>query len=435
MSETTNPTQRTIFRFWGPLAATWLMMAAEGPFVAALIARTPDPEVNLAAFGVAFALALVVEAPVVMLMTASTALVRDRRSYRAVRRFSYLLCATQTLPMILLTVPAVFRLAGNGLLGLPDDVARTSYLAVAALLPWPAAIGYRRFFQGILIRQGLTRRVAYGTVVRLGSMAAAGLVLYFSRLVPGAVVGAGALSAGVVMEAAASRFWVRRSLQELHAGPEGEDLPAGKLVRFYLPLALTTLLAFGTNPLLTFFAAHGRLALESLAVLPVLHSLLFLFRAPGVAFQEVTVALLGDDGEGHAALRRFARSLAFALSGGLILLAFTPLATAWYEHVAGLSPALTRLALPPIRLLVLMPALEVFLALLRALLVNSRRTGEVSTASAVEIAVVTVVLAVAVFAFDAVGVIAAAWALLLGRLAATALLVRSSGAWAHRGGS
>ena len=29
--------------FWLPLAATWLMMAVEGPFLAALIARLPEP--------------------------------------------------------------------------------------------------------------------------------------------------------------------------------------------------------------------------------------------------------------------------------------------------------------------------------------------------------------------------------------------------------
>ncbi len=44
--------QAFIFRFWLPLAATWIMMAAEGPFLAAVIARLPDPTFNLAAYGV-----------------------------------------------------------------------------------------------------------------------------------------------------------------------------------------------------------------------------------------------------------------------------------------------------------------------------------------------------------------------------------------------
>jgi len=39
-------------------------------------------------------------------------------------------------------------------------VAELTRRAAAILLPWPAAIGYRRFYQGILIGSGLTRRVA-----------------------------------------------------------------------------------------------------------------------------------------------------------------------------------------------------------------------------------------------------------------------------------
>ena len=52
--------RRRILRFWLPLEATWLMMAIEGPFLAAVIARLPAPKENLAAFGVAAALAWIV---------------------------------------------------------------------------------------------------------------------------------------------------------------------------------------------------------------------------------------------------------------------------------------------------------------------------------------------------------------------------------------
>ena len=49
-------TARAVAAFWAPLAATWLMMSVEGPFIAAVIARLADPTVNLAAYGVAFTL-------------------------------------------------------------------------------------------------------------------------------------------------------------------------------------------------------------------------------------------------------------------------------------------------------------------------------------------------------------------------------------------
>ena len=58
-----NRSQKSIFLFWLPLAATWIMMSVEGPFLAAVIARLPEPRFNLAAYGVAFAFALLIEAP------------------------------------------------------------------------------------------------------------------------------------------------------------------------------------------------------------------------------------------------------------------------------------------------------------------------------------------------------------------------------------
>ena len=64
------------------------MMALEGPFLAAVIARLPDPKFNLAAYGVAFAFAILIEAPVIMIMSASTALVEDGPSFRRLRNFT-----------------------------------------------------------------------------------------------------------------------------------------------------------------------------------------------------------------------------------------------------------------------------------------------------------------------------------------------------------
>ena len=50
MPVTIPVTYGRIFRLWVPLAATWLMMSAEGPFLAAVIARLNEPTFNLAAY-------------------------------------------------------------------------------------------------------------------------------------------------------------------------------------------------------------------------------------------------------------------------------------------------------------------------------------------------------------------------------------------------
>ena len=99
MSDTLALRQRDLFRFWLPLAATWVMMGVEGPFLAALIARLSEPVYNLAAHGVAFAVAIIVEAPVIMMLGAATALVDGRVSFLRLRRFTLWLNVATTLDL------------------------------------------------------------------------------------------------------------------------------------------------------------------------------------------------------------------------------------------------------------------------------------------------------------------------------------------------
>jgi len=425
VEQTHELTLRRIFLFWAPLAATWLMMSVEGPFLAAVIARLGEAKFNLAAYGVAFSFALLIESPIIMMMSAATALVGDRGSFLALRRFAYALNALITAVMAVLLLPPVFRFVAETLIGLPHEVAALTHVAVTILLPWPAAIGYRRFYQGILIRHNLTRRVAYGTVVRVLGMTVTALSLYAFTKLPGAWVGAAALSAGVTMEAIASRFMARIVVKDLMRGSgkmPGPPLTTRAIVRFYTPLAMTSLLTMGVNPLVTFFLGRSRSGLESLAVMPVVASLVFAFRSGGVAYQEVGIALLGDSREGFAPLRRFAWILAAVTSGVLALVAFSPLAVGWLHTVSGLSMEMTRFALMPLRVLWLMPALEVVLSFQRSVLVHARRTPLITWATAVEVGGILAALAVGIGALDLVGALAAAVAVLAGRLGANLFL-------------
>lgn len=418
-------TQRRIFLFWLPLAATWLMMSVEGPFLTAIIARLASPEYNLAAFGVAFSFALLAEAPVIMMMSAATALVTDRASYLRLRTFTHALNAAVTLAVGLLLLPPIFDVVGQTLLDLPTEVSQRTWFALLVLFPWPGAIGFRRFYQGVLIRHGQTRRVAYGTIVRLASMSTTALLLHRLTDLQGAVVGAASLSAGVIAEALASRVMAHGAVRSLMSGEQeeaGESIGYVEIVRFYIPLALTTVLALGVHPLVTFFVGHGRLALESLAVLPVVNSLVFVFRSLGLAYQEVGIALMGKHGEGFLPLRRFAWSLGVVVASGLGLIAWTPLGRIWFESLSGLSPELAGFALVPSRILVLVPGLAVILSFQRAVLVHAKRTMPVTNATIIEVSGIVAVLSVGVFFFDAVGVVAAAAALLTGRLAANVYL-------------
>jgi len=414
---------RRLTAFWAPLSATWLMMSVEGPFLAAVIARLADPKENLAAYGVAFAFAIIVEAPVIMMLSASTALVEGSASYRRLRNFANALNGGITVFMIFFLLPPVFETATRGWMDLPPAVADLSHASLLILLPWPAAIGYRRFYQGLLIRGGRTRRVAYGTVVRLAAMSATALICWRWSDMPGSEVGAAALSAGVCAEAAASRIMARGVVRELKAGPAGAIPSYNSIIRFYWPLAMTSTIGLTVMPMTTFFMGQARMPLESLAVLPVINSLSFIFRSAGLSYQEVAIAQLGRDERNFPLLVRFAGVLAFAATGGLALIAFTPLSGIWFEGVSGLSPELAAFALIPTRIVAVQPALSVLLSLQRAILVHGRRTAPITWATIAEVSGIAGFLLLAVNGWGMIGAVAAAWAFLVGRVAGNSLLL------------
>ena len=406
-------TYRKIFFFWLPLASTWLMMAVEGPYLAAIIARLPEPTINLAAFGIALAFAIIIEAPVIMLMSASTALVEDRDSFFALRRFAYGLCISLTIVQVLVLTPPVFTFLTAVVMNLPSDVSLLTHQGLTLLLPWPAAVGYRRFQQGLLIRKHLTHRVAYGTGFRLLTMSLSAIAVYWFLPLDGVHVGTIGLSTGVVVEAVASRFMTRSVVTEiLHKDSDvlQESNPALhliNLIKFYVPLGLTSVLALAIQPLLTFFMGQSRNALESLAVFPIVHGIVFIFRAIGLSYLEVVIALSGNNN---------AVGLSLATVCTLSIIAFTPLAEILLQNVFGLTAQLTTFALPPLQILAVFPALSVLLSLQRGALVQSHYTPPITLATFLEASSVGIALLVTIYHFDLIGISAAAIAFLLGRI-------------------
>src|SRR5256885_16740353 len=73
---------RKVFSLWWPLSASSMLMSAEMPFINAGIARTADPTVALAGFGLAMSLAILTEAPILMLNGTAAALAKDKPAFK-----------------------------------------------------------------------------------------------------------------------------------------------------------------------------------------------------------------------------------------------------------------------------------------------------------------------------------------------------------------
>ncbi|NLA48808.1 MAG: hypothetical protein GX876_05020, partial [Bacteroidales bacterium] len=341
------------------------------------------------------------------------------------KKFTDLLNAGITAIQLIILIPPVFNFIVISLMGLPEDIARLAHIALLIFLPWAASIGYRRFYQGILIRNNLTRRVTYGTLVRLVVIIIMGIILY-SAGVKGAYVGAGAMSLAVFLEAIATRMMVSRTLKNIlqKDDTENNNLRLRSVAQFYFPLALTSILSLGVQPFVTFFLGRSRMAVESLAVLPVVNSLVFIFRSMGLSYQEVNIALIGKEKQNYRVLKNYAIFLGLVVTVLITVLAFTPLANLWFINISGLSLELALLSYLPLKIMILIPALTVLLNFQRSSLIINGTTRPISVATAMELSAIIVMLLIGIGFLNLIGVVAAAIAFVTGRVMSNLYLIQ-----------
>ncbi len=399
-------------------------MSIEGPILTSAIARLPFDAVNLAAYGVALALAMLIESPVIQLLSTSVALARDAASMDMLKRFTWRVNVGVTLGMILVTIPPVYDVLTLYVIDLPLEVEAAMYWGLVCLIPWPGAIGYRRFYQGVMIRHGFTRQVAYGTMMRLVTIIVVGVILLLVGTIPGVIVGTVTLSTAVILEAMATRYMAREAIKAYAYQPASSQPPATmrEITKFWLPLAATSAIGFVVTPMLAMFMSRMPNAIESLAVLPVVDSFVFFFRSFGFSYQEVGVALIGQRFEGYAVVRRVGVWIMLATTAALVAIAFTPLLDVLFEVAYGLNPLLTQFAIPPTMVLIVLPSLAVAYSLHRSVLISARQNVKVAISTAVEVSGIALVMAILVSTTSLQGAMAAATAMAVGRIGSTVYL-------------
>lgn len=405
-------TQKKIFLFWLPLFASWLMMTMEGPITSAIISRQPNAITMLAAYGIAISLSVFIESPIINLLATSTALVKDQASYRLGLKFTLWFI----IPLTILTaaigfIPSVFNFVVLVLLGAPEEIAQWVRPGMQILLFFTAAIGWRRYQQGILINLDEGRRIAQGTGLRLVTIVALLFALAFGTDLPGVHVGAISLMFGLVAETLFVTYHTSRGVKQLPLEREGEPLTMNKLFWFHLPLAGTSILILIVQPIVAAALARMSNPTESLAAWPIIFQMLLVLRAPALSLPEVVIAKT-DGPETWLPLRTFTQSMTFIMLIFTTVFIFSPISTLYFANLQGLDDNLVQVIRQAIPWLVLFPALWVISSWLRGLLIRFEATAAVNGSMAVNL-VVTLTVLLSGVAIQAPGLVTASVALVL----------------------
>lgn len=416
-----GPSVRQMLHLWLPLAASIVMMVLEPSTINVALGRTSNPELALAAFGVAFGVALLIEAPVIMLLDASVARSTDREAFSVLRRFSVVLGLVATGIGLLVSFTPLYGLIVEGLMNMPSDVADLARPTLKILSFWYLPIAWRRTHQGVLIRAGHTSIITVATGVRLLTLAfgvLAGLLLFPDY---GAVIAGLAMVLSVTVEAVvitlASRPGIRAGQFGAKTPTEAEStLTMRAIWRFYRPLVVTTFLRQTTRPALNIGIAAAKMPRASLAAWPVAWGVAILIAGPAWSLQQLTTALATDERAAQRVMRfDLVISALFSLILGLV--AFTPFYGLVMGGIYNLSPSLQELARPAIMLMAFLPLLMGAQSFYRGLLIRAGSTGVVRTAMIVNVGTVLVTMVVSGTLLSFSGVTLAAFATTAGGLA------------------
>jgi len=406
MSTNQDLSIKQIFLTWWPLAVSWFLMALELPALSAVVARLPDPKINLAAYGgIVFPLALIIEAPIIMLLAASTALSKDWKSYKKIRRFMHSTSAALTILHILVVSTPIYNFVVTSLIGSPQEIIAPARIGLAIMLPWTWSIAFRRFNQGVLIRLGHTVTVGKGTFVRLSANIFVLIAGYLIGTIPGIIVATTAVSAGVMSEAIFIGIKVKPVIKyQLMPMPEIKpELSKNTFLQYYIPLALTSLITLLSQPLISSALSRMPRALDSLAVWPVLSGLLFIFRSSGVAYNEVVVTLLNKPNS-FTNLKKYALILALSTTGLLLLITATPLSTIWFKYISALPASIIPLANTALWFSLLIPGANAFQSWYQGLILNSGKTRGIPEAVAIFLAVTIATYTIGIYWIDLPGI-------------------------------
>jgi hypothetical protein len=337
------------------------------------------------------------ESPVVMMLSASTALSTDWDAFKKLRRFILVLGSILTLIHISIAFTPLYDWVARRVIGAPEAIIEPGRIGLMIMTPWALAIGYRRLQQGVMIRYGHSQAVGIGTTIRLLSNGVILTVGYLTKSIPGIVVAAGAVTTGVIAEAAFTGLRARDIIRRFVMPAQVNEpvITLASFLKFYIPLALTTMITFFVSPLGS--AAMSRMPnpLASLAAWPAFYGLLFMLRSPCMALNEVVIAVINRS---HSLqnLRRFARILATGSTFLTLFIASTPLAKLWLGGVMALSPTLLQLSRTGLWIGLFIPLFVLLQNWYQGIIVSSQKTQGITEAVFIYIATIGLVLFVGI---------------------------------------
>lgn len=262
-------TMKRLFLFFIPLGLSALLINLSHAIINGTLARAANPELIIAGYATAMSLLTVTERPAVLFRETCSALVRDRRSFAAVRQVAFIVFGASLIFGALVAYSPVGTWIFGGAYGADPETTEASTDVYAVLMFLSVFSGIRCLYQGIIIYKMRTKWLTIGMLFRLGGMFALSqyiLHVGVSHSRQGAII----FVFGMVIEAAVSWLEGRKLAKELpDSASECEIRRPKQVLNFYSPLLFSSFIVVWVPPILNALLGHtdqGALSIASFSI-------------------------------------------------------------------------------------------------------------------------------------------------------------------------
>lgn len=299
-------------------------MAVEAPVSNFILSKHDDHTLATASYMPLMAICMLVESPVIDLLTTSTTLGAKKSAYPVLRQYAFLCCLVVTLVHAVVVFTPLYHALTLNVLKLKPEIAATAHVPMMIMTPWAAFVGLRRYRQGLMIRNGETKKIGFGTFLRMAAVVLVGTVLSLTTKWPGLVVVACGLVASVLVESAyinwASRGIAAASLASTEPDPDAPTLAS--VFKFHLPLFGTMLIIMSMSLVVTAALSRGLAPVVTMAAWQLAASTVWLFRTVLFALPEMIISLF-DEGRNADMLLKFSTKTGLVCSGIMLVAVVT----------------------------------------------------------------------------------------------------------------
>lgn len=419
---TDNVTLGTAYRFFVPLIfMTELNMISKSVINAAL-ARSPDQNVTLAAFHVAFTLYFALSSSTEVCAVLTLSFLKTRRALGRLARFMVVIVAVPWALAQVIAFTTFGDWAFGGLFGASDAVVIQAKSATFLLSLSAPILITRSICFGLILMHQRTIFITYATCIRLASLAVS--LVFLPKILAGAAVGAAALVICMALETIVALAFAQRIFRNLPQGTEaGAEVPPTfrQQWRFSWPLMMNTSAEMGVVTVISILlglTADPDLALAAYSIVYGLVSLLMSPMRNLVPTAQTLVKTISD--------RRpiFIFALHLIVFFGLLgfVLFHTPLEDYVLVSAMGLQPTLRDYCAPALKLAFLMSAAWAYSALFRGLLAGARNTTMLAVSGVSRVGVAALILSISLLFVTANGAVIGLVAWMAGYAAEAGLL-------------